>query len=98
MIEAFTDKTGYAQTIVGFSSDPPGKELAIFDGRTSGTIVMPQAGFGWDLSFNRTRAAVTYAEMIKRKRMPSRSEAGRWSAQSVPFGEQGLGSIRNERS
>jgi inosine triphosphate pyrophosphatase len=67
MIEAFTDKTGYAQTIVAFCPGP-GKEPAIFDGRTSGSIVMPRGklDFGWDPIFQPDEGGgKTYAEMNK---------------------------------
>jgi inosine triphosphate pyrophosphatase len=67
MIEAHDDKTGYAQTIVAFCPGP-GKEPAIFDGRTSGTIVMPRGklDFGWDPIFQPNEGGgKTYAEMGK---------------------------------
>jgi inosine triphosphate pyrophosphatase len=70
MIEAYTDKTGYAQTIVAFCSGP-GNEPAIFDGRTAGIIVMPRGklDFGWDPIFQPDEGGgKTYAEMIKEEK------------------------------
>jgi inosine triphosphate pyrophosphatase len=70
MIEAYTDKTGYAQTIVAFCPGP-GKEPAIFDGRTSGTIVTARGklDFGWDPIFQPNEGGgKTYAEMSKEEK------------------------------
>lgn len=65
---AFTDdKSGYAQTIVGFCAGP-GKGVHVFDGRTDGNIVMPRGSmdFGWDSIFEPLEGGgCTYAEMSK---------------------------------
>jgi len=70
MLEGYTDKTGYAQTIVAFSTGP-GKEPAIFDGRTAGAIVLPRGklDFGWDPIFQPIEGGdKTYAEMSKEEK------------------------------
>ncbi len=67
MISFSNDKSGYAQTVVGFCPGP-GQEVVVFDGRTQGTIV-PARGpldFGWDPIFEPNEGAgKTYAEMKK---------------------------------
>lgn len=67
MIAAYEDKTAYAQTIVAFCAGP-GKDPAIFDGRTAGTIVKARGklDFGWDPIFQPNEGrGKTYAEMSK---------------------------------
>ena len=67
MIAFSEDKSGYAQTVVGFCPGP-GKDVVVFDGRTKGTIV-PARGpldFGWDPIFQPDEGSgQTYAEMSK---------------------------------
>lgn len=67
MIAFSEDKSGYAQTVVGFCPGP-GKDVVVFDGRTKGTIV-PARGpldFGWDPIFQPEEGSgQTYAEMSK---------------------------------
>jgi inosine triphosphate pyrophosphatase len=65
MLDGFTDRSAYAQTIVCFSAGP-GHDPAIFDGRTAGTIVRPRGplNFGWDPIFEPDQGhGRTYAEM-----------------------------------
>jgi len=65
IIEAFDDKTGYAQTVVAFCPGP-GHDPVMFDGRTTGKIVPPRGppDFGWDPIFEPTHGdGKTYAEM-----------------------------------
>lgn len=67
MIAFSDDKSGYAQTVVGFCPGP-GKEVVTFDGRTEGTIVSPRGSldFGWDPIFQPDESGgLTYAEMEK---------------------------------
>jgi len=67
MLTGFDDKTGYAQTVVAFTTGP-GKEIHVFDGRTSGKIVRPRGSldFGWDPIFEPDESdGQTYAEMTK---------------------------------
>jgi len=67
MIAFSEDKSGYAQTVVGFCPGP-GQEVVVFDGRTRG-IVVPARGsldFGWDPIFQPDEGdGFTYAEMSK---------------------------------
>ena len=67
MISFSEDKSGYAQTVVGFCLGP-GNDVVVFDGRTKGTIV-PARGpldFGWDPIFQPDEGSgLTYAEMSK---------------------------------
>lgn len=70
MIEAFDDKSAYAQTIFAFC--PGGnKPVEIFDGRTRGKIV-PARGkldFGWDPIFEPDEGdGLTYGEMNKEQK------------------------------
>jgi inosine triphosphate pyrophosphatase len=48
MLDGFSDRSAYAQTIVCFCAGPD-KEPAVFDGRTNGKIVRPRGptNFGW---------------------------------------------------
>ena len=67
MLAGFEDKSAYAQTVVAFCAGP-GKEPAVFDGRTNGTIVPPRGdlAFGWDPIFQPEEGGgKTYAEMSK---------------------------------
>jgi inosine triphosphate pyrophosphatase len=67
MIQFSKDKSGYAQTVVGFCAGP-GKEVMVFDGRTMGQIVPPRGSldFGWDPIFQPDEGhGKTYAEMSK---------------------------------
>jgi inosine triphosphate pyrophosphatase len=67
MIDFSQDKSGYAQTVVGFCAGP-GNEVIVFDGRTMGTIVPPRGSldFGWDPIFQPDEGnGLTYAEMSK---------------------------------
>lgn len=67
MIEFSQDKSGYAQTVVGFCAGP-GKEVVVFDGRTMGQIVHARGSldFGWDPIFQPDEGnGKTYAEMSK---------------------------------
>mmetsp|Transcript_15828 Transcript_15828/g.29863 ORF Transcript_15828/g.29863 Transcript_15828/m.29863 type:complete len:653 (+) Transcript_15828:82-2040(+) len=67
MIQFSQDKSGYAQTVVGFCAGP-GKEVIVFDGRTTGQIVPPRGSldFGWDPIFQPDEGnCKTYAEMSK---------------------------------
>ncbi len=65
---AFTDdKSGYAQTVVGFCPGP-GQDVIVFDGRTMGKICPPRGdlAFGWDPIFAPDEGnGLTYAEMTK---------------------------------
>lgn len=67
MIAFSADKSGYAQTIVGFCAGP-NEDVYVFDGRTKGVIV-PARGelaFGWDPIFQPNEGGgLTYAEMSK---------------------------------
>jgi inosine triphosphate pyrophosphatase len=67
MIQFSDDKSGYAQTVVGFCAGP-GQEVYVFDGKTQGKIV-PARGplnFGWDPIFEPEEGkGKTYAEMAK---------------------------------
>ncbi len=82
MIKFSEDKSGYAQTVVGFSPGP-GQEVIVFDGRTQGKIV-PARGpldFGWDPIFEPDEGqGKTYAEMKK-------SEKDAISHRSRAFGQ-----------
>lgn len=67
MIRFSEDKSGYAQTVVGFCPGP-GQEVVVFDGRTMGTVVPPRGSldFGWDPIFQPDEGdGLTYAEMSK---------------------------------
>jgi len=70
MLQGFTDKSAYAETVVAFTKGGPDDEIHIFDGRTEGEIVPPRGSldFGWDPIFQTvTQDGVvqTYAEMSK---------------------------------
>ena len=70
MLLGFDDKTAYAQTVVAFCPGP-GKEPVVFDGRTSGKIVMPRGklDFGWDPIFEPDEGkGKTYGEMSKHEK------------------------------
>jgi inosine triphosphate pyrophosphatase len=70
MIVDFDNKTAYAQTVVAFSPGP-GHEPVLFDGRTSGKIVMPRGklDFGWDPIFEPDEGGgKTYAEMTEEEK------------------------------
>lgn len=65
MIEAYDDKSAYAQTVVAFCPGPE-KDVVIFDGRTMGKIVSARGklDFGWDPIFEPDEGnGLTYAEM-----------------------------------
>jgi inosine triphosphate pyrophosphatase len=66
MIEFSPDKTGYAQTVVAYTTGP-NQPIHLFDGRTAGTIVSPRGPthFGWDPIFQPEDSSKTYAEMSK---------------------------------
>lgn len=67
MLDGFSDRSAYAQTIIAFTSGPD-DEIHIFDGRTDGTIVQPRGSleFGWDPVFEPVEGnGKTYAEMAK---------------------------------
>jgi len=68
IIGSYDDKTAYAMTVIAFSTGP-GKEPAVFCGRTNGTIVMPRGrkDFGWDPIFQPADVSgdKTYGEMTK---------------------------------
>jgi inosine triphosphate pyrophosphatase len=71
MLDGFPDKSGYAQTVVAYTTGPD-QIVHVFDGRTEGTIVQPRGSldFGWDPIFEPSRAEenpgrLTYAEMKK---------------------------------
>jgi inosine triphosphate pyrophosphatase len=67
LIASSDDKSGYAQTIVAFCP-APGKEVIVFDGRTTGQIVDARGplDFGWDPIFQPDEGKdMTYAEMSK---------------------------------
>ena len=82
MIAFSDDKSGYAQTVVGFCPGP-GQDVVVFDGRTQGKIV-PARGpldFGWDPIFQPDEGkGKTYAEMEK-------SEKDAISHRSRAFGQ-----------
>lgn len=70
MIEAYNDKSGYAQTVVAFCAGP-GQEVTVFDGRTMGKIVSARGklDFGWDPIFEPDEGGgKTYAEMGKEEK------------------------------
>ena len=54
MLVGFEDKSGYAQTIVAYTTGP-GEEVHVFEGRTDGNIVHPRGSldFGWDPIFGK---------------------------------------------
>lgn len=65
MLDGFDDRSAYAQTIVAYTAGP-GKEVHVFDGRTSGRIVAARGppDFGWDPVFEPDEGeGKTYAEM-----------------------------------
>ena len=69
LIDAWPDKTGYAQCIFAFCGGP-GQDVKLFVGRTPGTIVAPRfpegvSVFGWDPIFQPDGFSETYAEMDK---------------------------------
>jgi len=67
MLAGYDDKSAYAQTVVAFCPGP-GKDVVVFDGRTTG-IIVPARGkldFGWDPIFEPDEGkGSTYAEMTK---------------------------------
>ena len=70
MIEAYNDKSAYAQTVVAFCAGP-GQEVTVFDGRTMGKIVSARGklDFGWDPIFEPDEGrGKTYAEMDKEEK------------------------------
>lgn len=70
LLAGYTDKSAYAQTVVAFSPGP-GQEPIMFDGRTTGKIVMPRGSldFGWDPIFEPDEGGgKTYAEMAKEEK------------------------------
>lgn len=70
IIATYEDKSAYAQTVVAFCA-APGKEVFVFDGRTTGNIVRPRGklDFGWDPIFEPDEGgAKTYAEMSKEEK------------------------------
>lgn len=87
MIDGFDDRSVYAQTIVCFCAGP-GKEPAVFEGRTNGTIVRPRGpeNFGWDPIFEPSdhNAGKTYAEMTAEEKNAI-SHRGRALAQLREF-------------
>jgi inosine triphosphate pyrophosphatase len=67
MLVGYDNKSAYAQTIVAFSPGP-GHDPVMFEGRTTGKIVMPRGelAFGWDPIFEPDEGqGLTYAEMSK---------------------------------
>lgn len=67
MLVGFEDKSGYAQTIVAYTTGP-GEEVHVFEGKTDGKIVHPRGSldFGWDPIFEPLEGkGKTYAEMEK---------------------------------
>jgi len=67
MLDGYTDKSAYAQTVVAFCLGP-GQDPVLFDGRTKGKIVRPRGSldFGWDPVFEPDEGGgKTYAEMKK---------------------------------
>jgi inosine triphosphate pyrophosphatase len=72
MLVGYDNKSAYAQTIVAFSPGP-GHDPVMFEGRTTGKIVLPRFGegdheaFGWDPIFEPDDGdgGLTYAEMSK---------------------------------
>lgn len=70
MIADYDNKSAYAQTVVAFSPGP-GHDPVLFDGRTTGKIVMPRGklDFGWDPIFEPDEGGgKTYAEMTKEEK------------------------------
>ena len=70
MLDGYTDKSAYAQTVVAFSLGP-GQDPVLFDGRTEGKIVRPRGSldFGWDPVFEPDEGGgKTYAEMTKEEK------------------------------
>lgn len=70
MIAFSDDKSGYAQTVVGFCPGP-GQEVIVFDGRTQGKVVHARGplDFGWDPIFQPDEGkGKTYAEMKKEEK------------------------------
>ena len=100
MLDGFDDRTGYAQTIVCFCTGP-GKEPAVFEGRTNGTIVRPRgpANFGWDPIFEPVdgNTGKTYAEMTADEKNAI-SHRGRALAQLRSFLKSQAATVRNEIS
>eukprot|EP00934_Nitzschia_sp_Nitz4_P002004 Nitzschia sp. Nitz4//scaffold253_size28098//17678//19415//NITZ4_008143-RA/size28098-augustus-gene-0.37-mRNA-1//1//CDS//3329544306//2004//frame0 len=67
MLDGFDDRSGFAQTIVAFTTGPE-DEVHVFEGRTNGHIVLPRGplDFGWDPIFEPDEGeGKTYAEMTK---------------------------------
>jgi inosine triphosphate pyrophosphatase len=70
MIEAYDDKTAYAQTVVCFCIRP-GHEPVVFEGRTHGTIVAPRGtvALDWDAIFEPAEGGgKAFAEMKNNER------------------------------
>ena len=68
MLDGFDDRSGYAQTVVAFTTGPDDDDVQVFDGRTNGKIVLPRGSldFGWDPIFEPDEGeGKTYAEMDK---------------------------------
>jgi inosine triphosphate pyrophosphatase len=89
MIADYEDKSAYAQTVVAFSTGP-GEEPALFEGRTTGKIVMPRGKleFGWDPIFEPDEGGgKTYAEMSKEEK-DAISHRGRAFAQTRSYLEK----------
>ena len=53
MLMAYSDKTAYATTIIGYYDEELTSEPVLFSGRVNGTIVEPEGSreFGWDCIF-----------------------------------------------
>ena len=74
MLDGFDDKGASARTIIAYT-EGPGREVALFEGETEGTVVPARGdGFGWDPIFEPTDGECrrggfdggrTYAEMPK---------------------------------
>lgn len=99
MIGFSDDKSGYAQTVVGFCPGP-GQEVTVFDGRTQGKIV-PARGpldFGWDPIFEPDEGGgKTYAEMEKKDK-DAISHRGRAFGQLRSFFQTEASSIKSKMS
>ena len=70
LLAGYEDKSAYAQTVVAFVNGP-GQAPVLFDGRTTGKIVMPRGklDFGWDPIFEPDEGnGKTYAEMLKEEK------------------------------
>lgn len=67
LLQAYEDKSAYAQTIVAYADGSDDLEPKLFIGRTEG-IIVPARGsnnFGWDSIFQPHGYSQTYAEMDK---------------------------------